>query len=225
MKTFVSEIERPKMRAKHSRNIKDVCYPTFLRIKCDKKHFPVMKSSCETVKGIMTICSHDIKCSPVLLNEQLLNMTSSKSFHIFTTKECFPYFRDVASNDSNAFSKDELVDTLQTTSEFALIVGEDSMQTTICDVLQKLNAHIPVAGLVVTIKESAHQSPDLPNVIFDTTVSDTIMKKADSLLNRCVHRILTVLYGKLAEAPFDSGRDQLCVYFRYTLNRKVQPSL
>ncbi|KAH3782738.1 uncharacterized protein LOC127841095 isoform X1 [Dreissena polymorpha] len=224
-----SEMERLKTRAKNSRNIKAVFKPTFVQIKCDKKHFPVMKSSCETIKGIMTICSHDIKCSPTLLNEQQLDMISSKSFHIVATKECLPYFRNVASNDTKVFPKDELFDTIKSTREFTLIVGEDAMQTTICEVLQNLNAHIPVAGLVVHNKDRAPQYRDLSNVLFDTAMPDTIMKKADSLLNRCVHRILAVLYRKLTEAPFGSD-DQVtafdvCDMIKSSFQRNMIPQL
>ncbi|KAH3747121.1 hypothetical protein DPMN_181543 [Dreissena polymorpha] len=172
----------------------------FIRLKCQKNKFLILKYTCETIEGILTICRQDLKATE-LLDDKLHSFMSEDYIQVYTTEQLLNHFETVEMEENQGMSANSVVASIAQTSTLTLIIVKDDMCKSIINALKTsviCNAGVLIVG-------NMKEWPIIPNVFFGMTESEKILKEADYVFKRCACGILKQVIAKLKEFAENSG--------------------
>ncbi|KAH3784709.1 uncharacterized protein LOC127841125 [Dreissena polymorpha] len=175
---------------------RQIAQAEFVALRCAKTTFRKAKHCCETIDGILTICDQDLAPASTILNEKWISTITSSSVLIYTTEKFEHHFEEASSAKTHLMSITDVVEDLQNTHEFALIVLDCHSLTSVVEMLK--DAKLPSAGILVVGESDTFQN--ISGITLLSTHPDTIVKDADILLERCALALLKILHSELYES-------------------------
>ncbi|KAH3747127.1 hypothetical protein DPMN_181549 [Dreissena polymorpha] len=174
----------------------------FIRLKCQKDKFLILKYTCETIEGLLTICGQDLEAH-ALLDEKLHSFVSADYIQVYTTEHLLNHFETFEMEENQGMSANSVVAAIAQTSTLSLIIVKDDMCESIVNALKK--SVICNSGVLIVGNMKQKDSLDIPNVFFGMTESEKILKEADYVLERCAFGIFKTVIIKLKEFAENSG--------------------